>query len=126
VAVQRYQRRAGVIADAAGGQRAVAKIFVVLQIGNHQHVAAVGDVAARGAQPRNGHVLDADARLEPLPVAVCQRDRRYRQIEQARGHAGDAVEGFTGSGVQQVQFIERIESARFVDLARCGHGAVSG
>jgi len=121
VAVAGDERRTRVVADAAGRQQAVAVVSVFAQVGQDQHVAAVGHLAARRAHARDGVVLHADARLEPLAVGVRQRHGGNRQLEQVGGGAGDAVECFAGRCVQQVQFMERVEAAGFVLLANDGH-----
>jgi len=59
-------------------------------------------------------MLDADLRLEPLAVAVGQRHRRDRQVEQLGGHARDAVEGLAGRRVQQFQAVQGLETRRFL------------
>jgi hypothetical protein len=69
-------------------------------------------------------MLDAHTRLEPLAVGVGQRHGGDRQVEQPGRHARDAVEGFAGRRVQQVQFIERVHAACFGECARNSHDLV--
>ena len=77
--------------------------------------AAPGSTAcgAGRARARDRVMVPPHARLEPLAVAVGQRDRRDRQPEQRGGHARDAVEGFAGRRIQQVQPAQCFQARRF-------------
>ncbi|MFC6739903.1 hypothetical protein [Methylobacterium tardum] len=51
-------------------------------------------------------MFDADARLEPLPVAVRQRHRGDRQVEDLASHPRDAVEALARRRVEQIELLK--------------------
>ncbi len=58
--------------------------------------------------------VEAIARLEPLPVAVNQRNQRNRRVEEARRQVGDALESRFGRCVEDGVFMERAQTVIFV------------
>jgi hypothetical protein len=58
-------------------------------------------------------LIDADARLEPLPILVGQRDGGDRQIEQPARQARDAIEGFARRRVQETELTQGAQPVFF-------------
>ncbi len=62
--------------------------------------------------------IDALARLEPLAVHVDQRHQGHRHREQHTGQPGNAVEGFLGRGIENVQALEETQAGCLVERRR--------
>ena len=62
--------------------------------------------------------LHALARLEPLAVHVDQRHQGHGHIKQHTGQTGDAVEGFLGRGIEDVQALEETQAGGLVERRR--------
>ena len=103
----------GIEADAHAGQVAGAVVVFVQQIVNDEAAGVRGHRGARCLVTRHRGLSDADPRLEPLAIAIGQRDGRDRKIEQLHGHAGDAVEGLARRRVEQIQSMQRMQTRIF-------------
>ena len=67
-----HQRGAGVEANAGFRERTIEVATIGQKVGQHQRIRSVGHLRARCFIPRDRHLVDADARLEPLPILVGQ------------------------------------------------------
>jgi hypothetical protein len=98
------QHRAGVEADVriAGDQRIVDEARVQRGVlDNHDLVCGQADrVVAKGLVARGLAAVQAVLGLEPLPLAIDQRDRRHRGVERLGGQTGDVIEHGFGRGIQ--------------------------
>ena len=103
-AFDRVQLHARIKADErrAGHDRVVREARVAGGVRDDQRGVGEDRVAAEGHVARGVLRRKAAARLEPLDVAADQGDQRGRHIQQLGGHARDAVEGFLGTGAEQV------------------------
>jgi hypothetical protein len=81
-------------------------------------------VAERG--PARGlAVLHAVGGLEPLPMAVDQRQRRHRHAKDLSAQPGQSVKGKLARRVEDVEFGQHIEALRLT-IMRGVHRGTSG
>ena len=84
------------------------------RIGHYQRLVGQDGVSAEGDVARGFAGIEPGARLEPLAVAVDQRDQGDRHVQQTRGGAGDAVERFFGGAPQEIGGVERGKALCFI------------
>ena len=116
VTVARQQRRRGIEAD----MRRPHHIGVVLQarvpsrIRHHADRIAEQRLGGERRRPRGFADHDADARFEPLPLGVDQRDEGAGHGEKRGREVGDAVERLFRGGVEYLIAPQRLEALRLI------------
>jgi len=122
-AVRRAQRMAGVEARAEFGHEGIAgEARVAHRVFDHHQTLLQDGVGTEGVGAGALPEGQADAGLEPLALGVDQADQCDRHAEQARRHAGDAVESFFGGGIEDVQVAQGLQPMRFLlKQGRCQH-----
>ncbi len=120
----------GVEADlrAALDQRIAGEAAVLQCVADLQRlVGAQNRVGAERPVPRSGLLLDADLRLEPLPVLVDQGDQRDRRAADGGRQRSQVVEALLGVGVEHLVSPQRLETFGLVRRKRgrkiLGHGS---
>ncbi len=69
--------------------------------------------------------IQADARLEPLPITIDERNKRDRDVECATGDARNSVETFFGRSVEDIEAMKRSEALSFIGGFRCSNPATA-
>jgi hypothetical protein len=96
------------------GQSAGAVAAVRLKVRDHERFGRLGNLGARRRVARDRLVADSDTRLEPLPIAVGQRDRRNWEAEDLSCHAGNPIEALARRGIKQVQPVQCVKTSFFI------------
>ena len=115
VALGTDQRRSGIETHTAlaDDERVIGESRVGASVVDDHHFGAADGVVAEGDLARRLAHGQADARLEPLALAVDQAHQRYRHLEPARGQRGDLVECSLCFGVEHRVVDQRLEALRF-------------
>ncbi len=117
-ALGRGQDRADIEAHArlAGHQRIGGETRVERRVLHDQHrvLAHLDGVAAERPFARRRPGVDAQARLEPLPLFVDQGDHGHGRVEQVARQSGHAIEGDVRRGVEDPIALELPDPSRFV------------
>ncbi len=99
-----------------GHERVVLKACVLAHVLDHGDVFRVEDgVRAEGHFARCFTGVHADARLEPLPVAVDQRDQGHGGAADHLSQGRDVVKGLLGQGVEDAQSVQTGQALFLVD-----------
>jgi hypothetical protein len=119
------QWRARVKADARrpGYERAVGKARIRAGIRDLQHRVSEHGKAAHGAGAERFLQRHAMARLEPLPLAIDERDQSDRRPHQVRRHSGDAIEDGVRWGIEDRVPVQGIQARSLVRLHATGRVA---
>jgi hypothetical protein len=113
-AVAGDQRCPGIESRTGTTEHAVGVAGVGGHVLDHQRFCGFRDTRARRLVARDAVMRDADARLEPLPVAIGQRHRGDGQAEDLAGHPRDPVEALARRRIQQFQLVQRIQACVFL------------
>lgn len=104
-------------------ERAAREAHVATRIGHDHRFVLQDGVAAERALPRRLRRLQAEARLEPLPAGIEQRDVGDGRVEELRGQIDDAVEALLARRVEDLQTIQLRQPRRFIRRDRGGKKA---
>ena len=108
------ERRARVEADPVHHRGILGEARIEPGVLHHEHVRAEDRVGAEGDLAWGLVDRDPDTRLEPLAVAIDQRDHRDRDAEQLGRQGRQAVEGRFRRRVQHAESLERGEAPIFI------------
>jgi hypothetical protein len=127
--VAHLERHAHVRADEriAHHERVVGEPVIEARVLDHHHVVTGDGVGAERHLPRRRPHVPAVTGLEPLPVAVDERDQRDGEVADRRRKRDDVVERGLRGGVEDAEVDETSESLGFVGRDR-GHrtGSIGG
>ena len=113
--IGRDQRRASIKAGVGcdGDQGIFGEQRILRGVVDHINIVAFDGMGAEGPLARRLGGADAIARLEPLPVAVDERDQRDWHADQLGGDLGDLVEIPLGRGIENLVLGQFAEAAGF-------------
>ncbi len=108
VPVRRAQRNAGVETDRllAGDERVAGEARIGCDVADLQYPVVRDRVRAERDGSRKFAQADPVRRLDPLAVAVDQRNQRDRSVADARGQTRERVEQILARRVEKLVFIE--------------------
>ena len=110
------QRDAGVEAHVhhAGHQRVIRETGVPRRVPHHQRRARMQGVSAERLVPRRLAGVEANPRLEPLPVLVDQADERHRRAAKLRRQRGEVVEALFRLGIEDTVRPQGLQTLGFI------------
>lgn len=123
VALRGNQRLAGVEADIGGllHQRVVGKAGILARIFDFEQVGFQNGVGAKRLVPRRLRQLHAEARFEPLPVAIDQRHGGHGGAADERRQFGDVIERLLRRGVEDLILSQGFQPRGFIVWHRSRH-----
>jgi hypothetical protein len=115
-AIRCAERDAGIEPDqrCAEYEWVVGKPLVSMSIRNHERLIECDHVTAERDVARGRGCVEPVPRLEPLAVAIHQRDERDRHPHDVRSQAREVIERRLRSRVEDLILIQRCEPSAFV------------
>src|SRR6266545_5321338 len=100
----------------AGDERVILESLILRRVRGDEYFAGSGEcMGAEGQGAMRLCDVQADARLEPLPVRIDQTDQRDRRAADRRGQPGQIVEGGFRRGIENLVALECSEPCDFID-----------